>query len=300
MALPLQGTGQRLGNAGVVLHEEHSRHAFSLGRRGSIRLVIHHDPDLVLALSLADTADAITLDRADAADLRVERKPDRTPVTDADLAVEDAIRAVLTQRRPQDAVLGEEGGGPTGERAGRIWLLDPIDGTKNFLRGVPVWATLIALVEHGRPVVGVISAPALRRRWWAATGAGAHTRDMDGTIRAIAVSGVSDLSDAYVSTTHLGSWVEHRSRESYLALVDACWENRAFGDFWQHCLVAEGAIDLAAEPIVNPWDVAAAQVLVEQAGGRFTDLDGVARYDRGTALSSNGALHDAALTLLRW
>ncbi|MGH3899380.1 MAG: histidinol-phosphatase [Pseudonocardiaceae bacterium] len=258
-----------------------------------------HDRDLVLAQTLADMADAITLDRAGRADLQIDRKPDRTPVTDADLAVEDAIRAVLMRQRPQDAVLGEEGGGPTGEQAGRVWLLDPIDGTKNFLRGVPVWATLIALVEHGRPVVGVISAPALRRRWWAAEGAGAHTRDAHGAARTIAVSGVNDLADAYVSTTHLGSWVEHHSRASYLTLVDACWENRAFGDFWQHCLVAEGAIDLAAEPIVNPWDVAAVQVLVEQAGGRFTDLGGVPRYDSGTALSSNGLLHNAALGCLR-
>ncbi|HEV7452875.1 MAG TPA: histidinol-phosphatase [Pseudonocardiaceae bacterium] len=257
-----------------------------------------HDPDLALALALADIADAITLDRAGAADLRVDRKPDRTPVTDADLAVEDAVREMLAARRPQDAVLGEERGGPSAD-AGRVWLLDPIDGTKNFLRGVPVWATLIALVEHGQPVVGVISAPPLRRRWWAAAGAGAHTRDMDGATRAITVSGVGALADAYVSTTHLGTWVEYHRRESYLALVDACWENRAFGDFWQHCLVAEGAIDLAAEPIVNPWDVAAAQVLVEQAGGRFTDLDGVPRYDSGTALSSNGLLHDAALRCLR-
>lgn len=253
--------------------------------------------DLALALTVADTADRITLDRAGAADLRVSRKPDRTPVTDADLAVEDAIRVVLRARRPRDAVLGEERGGPAAA-AGRVWLLDPIDGTKNFLRGVPVWATLIALVEQGKPVVGVISAPALRRRWWAATGEGAHTRDMDGATRAITVSGVGELADAYVSTTHLGTWVEHRSRQSYLSLVDATWENRAFGDFWQHCLVAEGAIDLAAEPLVSPWDVAAAQVLVEQAGGRFTDLDGLARYDGGTALSSNGLLHDAALALL--
>jgi histidinol-phosphatase len=253
--------------------------------------------DLALALTLADAADRITMDRAGAADLRVNRKPDRTPVTDADLAVEDAIRLVLKEQRPRDAVVGEERGGPAD--ASRVWLLDPIDGTKNFLRGVPVWATLVALVEHGKPVVGVISAPALRRRWWAATGAGAHTRDAHGTTRAITVSRVSELADAYVSTTHLGSWAEHRSRESYLSLVDATWENRAFGDFWQHCLVAEGAIDLAAEPIVSPWDVAAAQVLVEQAGGRFTDLDGVARYDSGTALSSNGLLHDAALDLLR-
>ena len=254
--------------------------------------------DLALALSLADTADQITLDRAGAADLRVDRKPDRTPVTDADLAVEDAIRMVLGAQRPRDAVLGEERGGALAD-AGRLWLLDPIDGTKNFLRGLPVWATLIALVEHGRPVVGVISAPALRRRWWAATGAGAHSRNAHGVTRTITVSGVSELSDAYVSTTHLGSWVRHRSRESYLSLVDATWENRAFGDFWQHCLVAEGAIDLAAEPVVSPWDVAAVQVLVEQAGGRFTDLEGVARYDGGTALSSNGLLHDAALGCLR-
>ncbi|MCU1612260.1 MAG: histidinol-phosphatase [Pseudonocardiales bacterium] len=254
--------------------------------------------DLALALTLADSADRITLDRAGAADLRVDRKPDRTPVTDADLAVEDAIRALLRVQRPRDAVVGEERGGTSGD-AGRAWLLDPIDGTKNFLRGVPVWATLIALVEDGAPAVGVISAPALRRRWWAATGAGAHTRDANGTSRTIAVSGVGDLADAYLSTTDLGSWTEHRSRESYLSLVDATWESRAFGDFWQHCLVAEGAIDLAAEPIVNPWDVAAVQVLVQQAGGRFTDLDGVARYDGGTALSSNGLLHDAALTLLQ-
>ncbi len=253
--------------------------------------------DLALALALADSADRITLDRAGAADLRVEAKPDRTPVTDADLAVEDAIRAVLRVHRPHDEVVGEERGGPSGY-AGRAWLLDPIDGTKNFLRGVPVWATLIALVEDGEPAVGVISAPALRRRWWAATGAGAHTRDPNGTSRAITVSGVGDLADAYLSTTDLGSWTRYRSRESYLSLADATWESRAFGDFWQHCLVAEGAIDLAAEPIVNPWDVAAIQVLVQQAGGRFTDLEGAPRYDGGTALSSNGLLHDAALTLL--
>jgi histidinol-phosphatase len=253
--------------------------------------------DLMLALDLADLADQITLERAGAADLRVDRKPDRTPVTDADLAVEDAIRTVLRAQRPQDAVLGEERGGGCAS-ADRRWLLDPIDGTKNFLRGVPVWATLIALVVRGSPVVGVISAPALRRRWWAAAGAGAHTQDAHGHVRPITVSGVPDLADAYVSTTHLGTWAKYRSRESYLSLVDATWENRAFGDFWQHCLVAEGAIDLAAEPIVSPWDLAAVQVLVEQAGGRFTDLDGVARFDGGTALSSNGLLHDAALAVL--
>jgi len=252
--------------------------------------------DLELALALAATADVITQARVTAKDLRVAHKPDRTPVTDADLAVEDALRAVLAEHRPGDAVVGEERGG-TATR-GRTWVLDPIDGTKNFLRGVPVWATLIALVVDGRSEVGVVSAPALGRRWWAARGAGARTTDPDGTERAIAVSGVADLADAYVSTSHLGTWVTYRSRDAYLALVDSCWENRAFGDFWQHCLVAEGAIDLAAEPVVSAWDVAAVQVIVEEAGGRFTDLDGVARHDNGTALSSNGLLHDAALRLL--
>ena len=268
--------------------------------------------DLQLALSMATIADGITRGRFTAHDLRVCRKPDRTPVTDADLAVEDAIRATLAEQRPGDAVLGEERGagagpsktGPSCTESGRTgsnrtWVLDPIDGTKNFLRGVPAWGTLVALVTDGHPVVGVVSMPALGRRWWAAEGCGAHTCDPDDTERAIAVSAVSTLADAYVSTTHLGSWVQHRTREAYLALVDACWENRAFGDCWQHCLVAEGAIDLAAEPVVNVWDVAAVQVIVEQAGGRFTDLEGNPRHDRGSALSSNGLLHDAALAHLR-
>ncbi|MFC6089460.1 histidinol-phosphatase [Saccharothrix lopnurensis] len=251
--------------------------------------------DLALALRLADEADLITTSRFRARDLVVERKPDRTPVTDADVAVEDAIRAVLAVEAPDDQVAGEERGGEVG--AGRAWVVDPIDGTKNFLRGVPVWATLIALVEDGTPVVGVVSAPALGRRWWASTGGGAFSSDASGE-RRIAVSGVRDLSDAYLSTTHLGSWVEHHSREAYLALVDACWENRAFGDFWQHCLVAEGAIDVAAEAVVNPWDVAPFQVLVTEAGGRFSDLTGAGRYDGGSVLTSNGHLHEAALAVL--
>ncbi|MPZ66714.1 MAG: histidinol-phosphatase [Pseudonocardiaceae bacterium] len=255
------------------------------------------EDDLALARTVADVADAITVSRFTAHDLQVDRKPDRTPVTDADLAVEDAVRAQLAIKRPDDAVIGEERGGiGPGDR---VWLVDPIDGTKNFLRGVPAWATLIALVDGGRPVVGVISAPALGRRWWAAEGHGAHVSGAGGAACPIAVSGVAELADAYVSTTHLGTWSRHRSREAYLALVDACWENRAFGDFWHHCLVAEGAIDLAAEPVVSAWDVAAVQVIVEQAGGRFTDLDGVPTHDGGTALSSNGLLHDAALALLR-
>lgn len=261
-------------------------------------VLVDYTSDCELAALLADAADAITLTRFKATDLRVSSKPDRTPVTDADTAVEDAIRALLAEHRPSDAIAGEERGGFDGAALeGRTWVLDPIDGTKNFLRGAPVWATLIALVEDRTPVVGMVSAPELRRRWWASRGGGAYSAGPDG-VRGLAVSGVSALSDAYVSTTHLGSWVEFHSREAYLALVDACWENRAFGDFWQHCLVAEGAIDLAVEPVVNPWDVAPFQVLITEAGGRFSDLRGVARFDSGDALSSNGVLHDAALRVL--
>jgi histidinol-phosphatase len=256
-----------------------------------------YQDDLAVALKLADAADAISLARFRAQDLRVERKPDRTPVTDADVAVEDRIRALLATERPADGVAGEERA-TTGAEAVRRWLLDPIDGTKNFLRGVPAWGTLIALLDGDRPVVGVASAPALRRRWWAAEGTGAYTSDPDGTVRRIAVSGVADLADAYLSTTDLNSWAEYHSQQAYLGLVGACWESRAFGDFWQHCLVAEGAIDLAAEPIVNPWDVAPLQVIVQEAGGTFTDLTGTPRHDTGSALSSNAQLHAAALELL--
>ncbi|WP_410656350.1 histidinol-phosphatase [Amycolatopsis sp. lyj-112] len=252
--------------------------------------------DLELATRLADAADAITTDRFRALDLAVERKPDRTPVTDADTAVEDAIRAILATERPDDAVLGEERGGSAS--TGRAWVLDPIDGTKNFLRGVPVWATLIALVEDGTPVVGLMSAPLLGRRWWAATGDGAWMSDSAGE-RRLSVSKVASLEDAYLSTTDLNSWVKYHSREKYLDLVDACWESRAFGDFWHHCLVAEGALDVTAECIVNPWDVAAAQVLITEAGGRFTDLSGEGRYDNGSALSTNGLLHDEVLAILK-
>ncbi|MGH3516935.1 MAG: histidinol-phosphatase [Haloechinothrix sp.] len=261
-------------------------------------IVIDHQNDCDLALRLADAADEITVSRFQAHDLRVSSKPDRTPVTDADTAVEDAIRAVIAESRPDDAIAGEERGGYDDDAlTGRIWVLDPIDGTKNFLRGVPVWATLIALVADGVPVVGVVSAPALGKRWWAYSGGGAYTNDGAGK-RRISVSGVGALSDAYLSTTNLATWTEFHSQRAYLALVDACWENRAFGDFWQHCLVAEGAIDLAAEPIVNPWDVAPMQVLITEAGGRFTDLAGAQRFDGGNALSSNGALHDSVLDIL--
>ena len=257
-----------------------------------------HADDLALALRLADVADAITLDRFRAADLRVTRKPDRTPVTDADTATEDALRAVIDSERPGDAVLGEERGGDLPD-SGRGWVLDPIDGTKNYSRGVPAWATLIGLTVHGRAVVGVASAPALGRRWWGAHGLGAWTSENGGPPRRITVSGVADLADAYLSTTDFRTFSENGDLPRWLALADACWETRAFGDFWQYCLVAEGVIDVAVDRAAGVWDLAALVPILDEAGGRLTDLDGVATHDGGNALASNGHVHGAALEVLR-
>jgi histidinol-phosphatase len=254
--------------------------------------------DLALALHLADTADAITLDRFRAADLQVTRKPDRTPVTDADTATEDALRAVLGHERPDDALLGEERGGEVSEN-GRGWVLDPIDGTKNFSRGLPAWATLIGLTVHGRAVVGVASAPALGRRWWGAVGLGAWASDGAGPARRLTVSGVADLADAYLSTTDFRTFTHHDELDRWLALADSCWETRAFGDFWQHVLVAEGVLDLAVDREANAWDLAALAPIVAEAGGRLTDLGGTDTHDGGSAVTSNGRLHAAALDVLR-
>ncbi len=254
--------------------------------------------DLELALRLADAADAISLPRFRAADLRVTRKPDRTPVTDADLATEEALREQITAERPDDAVLGEEGGGAVTVE-GRSWVLDPIDGTKNFSRGMPVWATLIALVVDGSPAVGVASAPALGRRWWGARGLGAWTTDAPGAQpRRLAVSGVGAIGDAYLSTTDLRTFAQQGRLDRWLALADAVWETRAFGDFWQHCLVAEGVVDVAVDAAASPWDLAALVPIVAEAGGRLTDLTGAATYAGGDGLSSNGALHRPALDVL--
>lgn len=251
--------------------------------------------DLDLARRLADAADAVTLPRFRAADLRVTRKPDRTPVTDADTAAEDALRAALAAERPGDAVLGEEGGGDLVGGA-RGWVLDPIDGTKNFSRGLPVWATLIGLTVGGRCEVGMVSAPALGRRWWAATGRGAWTTDAPGAEpRRITVSGVTDLADAYLSTTDARSF----TGGGYARLAAAVWETRAFGDFWQYCLVAEGAIDVAVDGAASPWDLAALVPIVREAGGRLTSLAGEDSITGGDGLATNGALHPAALDGLR-
>jgi histidinol-phosphatase len=250
------------------------------------------NPDLRLALELADVADQISLGRFQAADLVVETKPDLTPVTEADRAVEDALRKQLAVERPGHAVLGEEFGGDGG--AGPRWIIDPIDGTKNYVRGVPVWATLIALEQDGDLTVGVVSAPALKRRWWAARGEGAWA---DG--RRIHVSAVSDLGDASLAHGSLDGWEARGQLPAFLDLTRRVWRARGFGDFWQHMLVAEGAVDVALEPVVQIWDLAALKVVVEEAGGRMTDLAGVARADGGDAVTSNGRLHDQVLAALR-
>ncbi|OHV46911.1 histidinol-phosphatase [Parafrankia soli] len=254
--------------------------------------------DLALALSLADAADRITLSRFQAVDLHVESKPDNTPVSDADTAVESMIRERLATARPGDGVLGEEEG-LVGENTRRRWILDPVDGTKNFVRGVPVWGTLLGLEVDGEMVVGVASAPAMSRRWWAARGTGAFTRDATGDTRSLQVSSVARLSDAFLSFASLEGWRTADRLPQLLSLAEQIWRSRAYGDFWSHMMVAEGAVDLACEPEVSLWDLAALQVIVEEAGGRFTDLRGRRGPGWGTILTTNGHLHDVALSHFR-
>jgi histidinol-phosphatase len=249
--------------------------------------------DLALALELADAADAISLPLYRSASLEVRHKADRTHVTQADTAVEAAIRAGLAAARPADAVLGEEAGLLGDPASARRWIVDPIDGTANYVRGVPVWATLIALHDRGEGTVGVVSAPALGRRWWAAAGTGAFA---DG--ERIHVSPVARLDEAHVSYSDVGSFVDHGSpalADALLALTRRVWRARGLGDFWQHVLVAEGAFDVACEPVVSLWDLAAVDVVVREAGGRFTDLRGRPGPAGGSALSTNGRLHDEVL-----
>lgn len=257
----------------------------------------HAQDDLALALGLADRADALTLARFGALDLRIDTKPDLTPVTDADRAVEAELREALEQDRRGDHILGEEFGGVT-TFGGRQWVIDPIDGTKNFVRGVPVWASLIALLDDGVPFVGVVSAPALQRRWWAARGAGAFTTVAGSPARRLSVSSVMELNSASLSFSSLSGWARAGLRERFLQLTDMVWRVRAYGDFWSYCLVAEGAVDIAAEPEVSVWDLAPLDILVREAGGVFTSLDGAAGPHGGSAMASNGLLHDEVLNRL--
>ena len=248
--------------------------------------------DLELALALADLADAVSMDRYRKSDLQVTTKPDMTPVSDADRSVERTLRERLTERRPEDSLLGEEYGGSMG--TGRAWVIDPIDGTKNYVRGVPVWATLIALTVDGVAQVGVVSAPALARRWWAATGEGSWRSENGSDPVRNQVSGVRHLTDASLSVSDLEGW----ERGSYLDLIDSVWRVRGYGDFWSHMMVAEGCVDVAAEPELNLWDMAALVPIVLEAGGAMTDWSGGSVLESVSAATTNGLLHEAVLSRL--
>ncbi|TFV57776.1 histidinol-phosphatase [Mycobacterium sp. PS03-16] len=253
--------------------------------------------DLALALRLADLADGVTADRFGALDLRVDTKPDLTPVSDADRSAETELREALSRERPDDPILGEEFGG-SATFTGRQWVIDPIDGTKNFVRGVPIWATLISLLQDGVPVVGVVSAPALRRRWWAGAGQGAFAAMSGEPARRVSVSSVGDLESASLSFSSLSGWAKRGIRDRFIDLTDSVWRVRGFGDFLSYCLLAEGAVDVAAEPEVSLWDLAALDILVREAGGTFTNLDGAPGPHGGSVVASNGLLQDAVLARL--
>jgi histidinol-phosphatase len=255
-----------------------------------------YSDDLGLAHILADDADALTMSRFRALDLRVETKPDMTPVSDADQAVEELLRASLFRTRRRDAVLGEEFGA-SGAGA-RQWVIDPIDGTANFVRGVPVWATLIALMEGPEVVVGVVSAPALARRWWAARGSGAYTGRSLSSATPCRVSRVGKLADASLSYSSVTEWDDQGRLDGFLELSRRVWRTRAYGDFWSHVMVAEGTVDIAAEPEVSLWDLAAVALLVQEAGGRFSGLDGTPGPATGSAVATNGLLHEEVLAML--
>jgi histidinol-phosphatase len=256
--------------------------------------------DLSLAHLLADTADSISMARFRALDLHVESKPDLTPVSDADTAVEKAIRGTLARARPRDGVLGEEYGmsAPAAGSGNRHWVIDPIDGTKNFVRGVPIWATLIALMEGDTPVAGLVSAPALGRRWWGAIGHGAYAGKHQRAASRIKVSAVNRLADASFCYSSLTGWAESGRLEPIVDIILQVWRSRAYGDFYGYMLLAEGALDAMVEPELSLWDVAALIPIVTEAGGTFTDLDGRRGPGGGSAIASNGLLHEDLLTRL--
>jgi histidinol-phosphatase len=255
------------------------------------------DDDLALALRLADAADAISADRFRSRDLTISTKPDRTYVTDADQAVERAIRAGVADARPGDGIYGEEYG--TEGDSSRQWIIDPIDGTANYLRGVPVWGTLIALAIDGVPLVGVVSSPALGKRWWAAKGSGAWLQEGDDAPRRIRVSGVSELTDASISFQSIAQWDDAGYLERLIALSRTVWRDRAYGDMWAYMMLAEGLLDAVGEFDVQAYDLAALIPIVEEAGGRFTSVTGEQGPGNGSSLATNGVLHDALLDALR-
>ena len=256
----------------------------------------NYTDDLRLAHIMADAVDRLTLAKFTSHDFAVDTKPDLTPVTDADREAEQLIRSQLSRVRTRDSVLGEEFG-ETGSSP-RQWVIDPIDGTKNFVRGVPVWATLIALLDHGKPIVGVVSAPALQRRWWAAEGTGAYTGRSLAKATRISVSSVAQLEDASLSYSSLTGWRDLGLRDNFIDLTDTVWRTRAYGDFWSYMMVAEGVVDAAAEPELGLYDMAALVPIVTEAGGCFTSLAGVDGPHGGNALATNGHLHEAVLSYL--
>ena len=253
---------------------------------------MNYQADLDLALELADIADAISLERFRALDLHVENKPDRSPVTDADRSVEQAIKKMLAEKAPNDALIGEEYGN-TGTSS-RTWIIDPIDGTANYLRGVPVWATLIALAIDGKSVVSVVSAPAMGRRWWAAPHSGAFTTDIDGSSRQLKVSAIGELENASLSYNNLQLWDQAGKLAELTELSRKIWRTRAYGDFWSYMLLAEGSVDIVAEHDLKIYDIAALVPIVEQAGGQFTSLEGPLTPESSSVLATNGKLHEAA------
>lgn len=254
--------------------------------------------DLSLALAVAADADLVSMSRFRQADLDIDTKDDNTPVTDADRAVEDRIRSMIRASRPRDQILGEERGHSSGTESSREWVIDPIDGTAGFSRGLPIWATMIALTIDGVPQVGVVSAPALGQRWWAATGHGAWTKQ-SGVTRQLSVSAVTSLDQAILSYNSLPGWIEAGYQEPLLRLTQAVWRARAIGDFWSYMLVAEGHIDIAGEHDLQPYDIAALWPIVTEAGGSFSDVTGTQTLQSGSALATNGVLHDVVVQALQ-
>ena len=247
---------------------------------------------------MADLADVITMQHFQSSTLIIESKPDLTPVTEADRAAEQALRAVLAEQRPFDDILGEEFGA-SAQTSARRWIIDPIDGTKNYVRGVPVWSTLIALTVDDVPVMGVVSAPALGRRWWAAAGTGAWTSVFGAAAQQLSVSAVAQLEDASFSYSDAIGWKERGALEGLQDLNTTTWRQRAYGDFWSHMLVAEGAIDISAEPELGAWDMAALIPIITEAGGTATAFDGGPALAGGCLVATNGLLHGPVLDRLK-
>ena len=243
---------------------------------------------LDVAAAACDEADAIAL-RHFRRDLQIETKPDRTFVTQADTEIETRIRERLMAAFPDHGLVGEEYGVEAADASVR-WYIDPIDGTHNFMRGVPLFGTLLAVERDGELQAAVISAPAIGDRWWAHRGGGSWaTSRNDTTPRRIAVSAVGALSDAHVLYGSRRDIVASGSAPGFDALLDEAWRERGFGDFWGYALVAEGAAEAMVEVGLNSWDAAAPLVLVEEAGGRVTDFEGGRRIDAGTFVATNGA-----------